>query len=164
MADAKNVVITATVRQVAALVLVKGWRLATAESCTGGGISHAITTMAGSSQWFAGGVISYANDVKEKLLKVPQTMLLQHGAVSKPVARAMAQGVRTLLNTDIAVAVTGIVGPDGGSAEKPVGTVWIAWSVAAGTTARRFQFRGDRDQIRQLAVEQALQGVVDLLG
>ncbi len=163
MATANNLGTTVILEQIARLMSAKGWRLATAESCTGGGIGHAITAMAGSSQWFAGGVISYGNDVKEQLLQVSQQVLQQHGAVSEAVAIAMAEGARTLLNTDLAVATTGIAGPGGGSAEKPVGTVWIAWSMAGSNVARHFEFCGDRGQIRQQAVEQALQGVVALL-
>ncbi len=130
---------------------------ATAESCTGGGVAHAITSVPGSSAVFAGGVVSYANSVKRDVLGVPEKTLAEHGAVSSECAVAMADGVRRLLGTDMAVSLTGIAGPSGGSAEKPVGLVWFAVSCASGTVAEKQIFGGDRDAVRSAAVEHALQ-------
>ena len=151
------------VYEIAELLMSREWTLSTAESCTGGGIGHALTAMPGSSNWFEGGVICYANGVKSRLLDVPEVILNKYGAVSEQVAVNMAQGVRKLLRTDISVAVTGVAGPDGGSPEKPVGTVWIAWSTGQETAARQFHLEGDRDQIREQTVFQALQGILTLL-
>lgn len=151
------------VGEIAELLTARGWTLSTAESCTGGGIGHALTTLSGSSAWFEGGVICYANGVKNRLLHVPEVLLNKYGAVSEQVAVAMARGVRQLLDTDISVAVTGIAGPGGATPEKPVGTVWIAWGTGQETAARHFHFAGDRDQIREQTVTQALQGITTLL-
>lgn len=151
------------VHEIAELLISRGWTLSTAESCTGGGIGHALTALPGSSNWFEGGVICYANGVKNRLLHVPEVILNKYGAVSEQVAINMAQGVRKLLGTDISVAVTGVAGPDGGTPEKPVGTVWVAWSTGQETAARQFHLEGDRDQIREQTVFQALQGILTLL-
>ncbi|MFK0573577.1 CinA family protein [Endozoicomonas sp.] len=148
--------------EVAELLMARGWTLSTAESCTGGGIGHALTALPGSSDWFEGGVICYANGVKRRLLHVPEVILNKYGAVSEQVAVNMAQGVRKLLETDISVAVTGVAGPGGGTPDKPVGTVWIAWSTGQETAARHFHLEGDRDQIREQTVFQALQGILML--
>ena len=118
--------------------------LAVAESCTGGYIAHSITLNSGSSAYFKGSVTAYANEVKESLLGVPHQMLLDNGAVSEPVVRAMAEGVKRALQTDYAIATTGIAGPNGGTAEKPVGTVWIAVTGPNGTVAQCFNFGNDR--------------------
>ncbi len=151
------------VYEIAELLISRGWTLSTAESCTGGGVGHALTAMPGSSAWFEGGVICYANGVKAHLLHVPEVLLNKYGAVSEQVAIAMAQGVRKLLKTDISVAVTGVAGPGGATPEKPVGTVWIAWSTGQETAARHFHLEGDRDQIREQTVVQALQEILTLL-
>ena len=129
---------------------------ATAESCTGGGVGSAITSVSGSSAVFWGGVISYDNSVKRDVLGVPEEVLSTKGAVSPECAAAMADGARRLLKTDIAVALTGIAGPGGGSAEKPVGLVWFGLSSATGTTAEKRIFLGDRAAVRAAAVEHAL--------
>ena len=136
----------------------RGWRIAAAESCTGGGLLSRLTDVPGSSAWVQGGVIAYANDVKIEQLGVPATLIAAHGAVSEPVAEAMAESVRARLRADVGVAITGIAGPDGGSAEKPVGTVVIATS---GTRAavRTFLFPGDREAIRRFATTAALEMV-----
>lgn len=115
-----------------------------------------VTSVAGSSGWFSGGVIAYANQVKQRILGVPRRMLEKHGAVSRPVAMAMARGVRGLVGADVAVAVTGIAGPSGGTAAKPVGTVWIAVAGPVGYKGRQFRFRGGRSRVRRSAVEAAL--------
>ena len=140
-----------------------GKTVATAESCTGGWISKAITDVAGSSDVFAYGIVSYSNGAKESLLGVDNTTLADNGAVSAPVVEEMALGALRLSGADIAVAVSGVAGPSGGSEEKPVGTVWFAWSVRAGSditsdTERR-QLSGDRERVREQTVAIALQGV-----
>jgi nicotinamide-nucleotide amidase len=139
--------------------------VSTAESCTGGWIAKSITDVAGSSAVFAYGVVSYSNGAKESILGVKNQTLEEHGAVSQPVVEEMAEGVLHLSGADIAVAVSGIAGPDGGTEDKPVGTVWFAWAVRDGTEAlidtSCKQFTGDRDLIRELTVAHALQGVLE---
>ncbi len=139
----------------------RGRSLATAESCTGGLISAACTDMPGSSLWFKGGVVAYANEVKTGLLGVSADVLAQHGAVSEAVVRLMAENGRRALCADYCVAVSGIAGPSGGSPQKPVGTVWMAWASAGGVTAKRFLFHGHRASVRDQSVWAALQGVLD---
>ena len=135
---------------------------ATAESCTGGGVGHAITAVSGSSAVFWGGVISYDNSVKRDVLGVPEEVLAMKGAVSSECAAAMAEGARRLLKTDLAVSLTGIAGPGGGTAEKPVGLVWFglasggACSRATVITDKKV-FPGDREAVRTAAIEHALQ-------
>jgi PncC family amidohydrolase len=121
-----------------------GWTVGTAESCTGGLVASAITTVPGSSGYFLGAVVSYADRIKEDVLGVPSAVLAGHGAVSAQVARAMAEGARERLGVDLAVAVTGVAGPDGGSAAKPVGLTYIATAGPGGVDARRYQWAGDR--------------------
>ena len=150
------------VGDVAELLLARCWTLCVAESCTGGGVGYALTGQSGSSQWFTGGVICYGDDVKRRLLGVPDGLLRKYGAVSEEVAIAMAQGARNLLYADLSVAVTGVAGPTGGSVQKPVGTVWIAWSTAQEHAVRRFHFVGDREQIRIQTITSALQGILTL--
>ena len=133
----------------------QGMTCATAESCTGGGVGSAITAVPGSSAVFWGGVISYDNSVKRGVLGVPEEVLATKGAVSPECAAAMAEGARRLLKTDLAVSVTGIAGPDGGSAEKPVGLVWFGLASGATVTEKRI-FPGDRAAVRAAAVEHAL--------
>ncbi|MDL9935256.1 competence/damage-inducible protein A [Gordonia sp. ABSL1-1] len=141
-----------------------GVRIATAESCTGGLVAARLTDRAGSSAYVWGGVVSYSNDVKTDMLDVPATMIAEHGAVSEQVARAMADGARRRLGADIAVSTTGIAGPDGGSTEKPVGTVCFGLSIAGRTTATRTRrFPGDRATVRALATTAALHLVLDAL-
>lgn len=147
--------------EVVALLRDRGWTLATAESCTGGLVGHRVTNVPGSSAVLLGGVVAYANTAKERLLGVPAALLLQHGAVSEPVARAMAAGARHLLGADVAVAVTGIAGPTGGTPEKPVGTTFIAVAGPAGVEARRFHWNGDRRSNKDRSAEAALQMVRD---
>ena len=151
-----------TVR-LAELMQGRGLMLATAESCTGGMIAAACTDLAGSSAWFERGFVSYSNAAKTQLLGVPADCIASHGAVSEPVARAMAQGALTHSAAQVAVAVTGVAGPGGGSPDKPVGTVWIAWAMADQVRAERMQFSGDRAAVRQATVEHALQGLVTML-
>ena len=139
-----------------ALLKAQGLVCATAESCTGGGVGSAITAVPGSSAVFAGGVISYSNEVKRDVLGVSARSLQTVGAVSSEVAAQMADGVRKLLKTDLAVSLTGIAGPDGGSAEKPVGLVWFGLSTKDGTRTEKVIFSGDRAQVRAQAVNHAL--------
>lgn len=134
----------------------KGLKICTAESCTGGLISGAITDVAGASAVFDGGLCAYANCVKAGLLGVPEKTLGTVGAVSAATAAAMARGARALFDADISVAVTGIAGPDGGTAEKPVGTVYIAAATAEGVLVRRYNFSGDRENVRAKTVSAAL--------
>jgi nicotinamide-nucleotide amidase len=138
-------------------LLVREWRVSTAESCTGGWIAKALTDVPGSSQWFDSGVVSYSNAAKEQLLGVPRELLEAYGAVSEPVVRAMAEGVRARIGVDLAIAVSGIAGPGGGTADKPVGTVWFAWATPQGTTAECRELGGDRDAVRRLSVAHALE-------
>lgn len=146
--------------QAANLLLKKGWWLATAESCTGGLIAAHCTDLAGSSQWFERGFVSYSNAAKTELLGVDADLIAQHGAVSEAVARAMALGALQHSQAQMAVAVTGIAGPSGGSADKPVGTVWLAWATPTGVDAELQHFAGDRAAVRRATVQHALQGLV----
>jgi len=134
----------------------RGLRLAVAESCTGGLLGTRITARPGSSDYFAGGVISYADQAKMDLLEVPAGMLAQYGAVSEEVARAMAEGARAALDADYALSLTGVAGPDGGTAEKPVGLVYLGCAGPDGTQVRRGSFPGDRDSVRMFATTSAL--------
>ena len=135
----------------------KGKTLATAESLTGGGIGAALTSVAGSSAVYKGGVISYTNEIKRDVLGVRQELLDRYGAVSNPVAGEMVSGVRKLLHADIAVSVTGLAGPGGDEFENPVGTVYIGYEDAARTVVHHFHFIGDRDSVRQQTIDAALQ-------
>lgn len=139
-----------------AALKAKGLKISTAESCTGGLISGAITAIAGASAVFDGGVCSYANAVKANFLGVSETTLNTVGAVSAATAAQMARGVRKLFSADISVAVTGIAGPDGGTEEKPVGTVYIAAATEEGVWVRRYLFSGDRATVRAKTVSAAL--------
>jgi len=138
------------------LLLERGWTLALAESCTGGCISHRVTRVPGSSAYFKGTVVSYSNESKMGFLGVRGATLKQHGAVSQEAAIEMAEGVREREGADIALSVTGIAGPTGGSAEKPVGTVWVAIAHARGSEARLFRFQGDRERVILGASQAAL--------
>jgi nicotinamide-nucleotide amidase len=144
-------------------LLVRGWHVATAESCTGGWIAKALTDIPGSSQWFSGGIVSYSNAAKTELLGVGGELLAQHGAVSEAVVRAMANGARERLRTEIAVAVSGVAGPDGGTADKPVGTVCFAFATPTVTGAARRVFAGGREAVRRQSVVFALERLVDLV-
>ncbi|MDP2005933.1 MAG: CinA family protein [Rubrivivax sp.] len=134
----------------------RGWRMATAESCTGGLIAAACTAVAGSSDWFERGFVTYSNAAKTELLGVLPSLIAAHGAVSEEVALAMASGALTHAPVDLAVAVTGIAGPGGAVPGKPVGTVWLAWGTAGGLQAERLQLAGDRTAVRWATVQAAL--------
>ncbi len=146
-------------------LLARKLLLATAESCTGGWVSQAITAIAGSSAWFDCGFITYSNEAKRKLLDVPAGLLEIDGpgAVSEETVLAMTAGAVANSRARVAVAVSGIAGPDGGSPEKPVGTVWIAWQWEQRRLARKFQFSGDRTAVREASVLAALEGLLALL-
>lgn len=146
------------------LLAARGWRIAAAESCTGGLVAAAITATAGSSGWFDAGFVCYANAMKAALLGVPQATLDAHGAVSEAVARAMAEGALARAGADLAVAVTGIAGPGGAVPGKPVGTVCFAWAVrSGGTAAATQQIGGDRAEVRRRAALAALDGAIELV-
>lgn len=176
--------VAALVEALAQRLLALGWMLATAESCTGGLIAAACTELAGSSNWFERGFVTYSNAAKAQMLGVDAALIAQHGAVSAPVARAMAQGAVQHASAQVALAVTGVAGPGGGSADKPVGTVWFAWAVpqaAPATTGARTDthapkltpapqlhsevqhFAGDRAAVRQATVRHSLRRLLDLL-
>ena len=146
------------------LLLEKGWLLATAESCTGGMISAACTDLAGSSNWFERGFVTYSNEAKIELLGVDAALIAAHGAVSEEVARAMVQGAITHSRARVAVAVTGVAGPTGGSRAKPVGTVWFGFVVDGRLSSEVQHFDGDRAAVRLATVQHALQRLVQLLG
>jgi PncC family amidohydrolase len=145
------------------LLTARRLTLATAESCTGGLIGHRLTNVPGSSAYYLGGIVAYANEIKAAMLNVPWDTLNAHGAVSRETALAMARGVRAALGTDIGISVTGIAGPDGGTPEKPVGTVWIGLSAGDFEDAWRFLWDGDRLSNKELSAQAALQKVVDYL-
>lgn len=143
---------------------VRGWSVATAESCTGGWIAKTLTDSAGSSAWFERGFVTYSNASKHELLGVPSALIAEQGAVSGPVVRAMVAGALAHSRAQVALAVSGIAGPGGGSPDKPVGTVWFAWGQTADTiVTRRVCFAGEREAVREQAVYTALFGLLDLL-
>lgn len=157
--------IEALVGELAQALLAQGWQLTTAESCTGGLIAASCTEMAGSSAWFERGFITYSNASKTELLGVDPELIDTNGAVSEAVACAMAQGALQRSRAQVAVAVTGVAGPSGGSADKPVGTVWLAWAAQGGPAVSvRCQFAGGRAQVRWATVQRGLQGLIELLG
>jgi nicotinamide-nucleotide amidase len=147
----------------ASRLALKGWTMATAESCTGGWIAKCCTDRAGSSAWFDRGFVSYSNDSKHELLGVEEEVLKEAGAVSREVALQMAAGARVRAGADVAVAVTGIAGPGGGSPDKPVGSVWFAWALGNSVEAEMLRFSGDRDAVRRFTVLHALQGLINRL-
>ena len=146
-----------------AAALARGAMIATAESCTGGLVAGAITAIAGSSTWFERGFVTYSNLAKEQQLGVAPSTIERFGAVSEETAKAMAQGAVRGAAAQWAVAVTGIAGPDGGSPDKPVGTVWFAWAGPDLLETLRRQFDGDRTAVREASVRVALEGLVDRL-
>lgn len=139
------------------------WMLATAESCTGGLIASACTDLAGSSAWFERGFVTYSNEAKTELLGVDPALIAAHGAVSEAVVRAMVLGALQYSRAQVAVAVTGVAGPTGGSAEKPVGTVWFGWATPAGVHTELQRFDGDRAAVRSATVQHALARLAELL-
>lgn len=134
--------------------------LATAESCTGGLLASTLTDTPGSSEWFVGSVVAYSNQVKSGLLGVSAKVLEEHGAVSEPVVLAMAEGVLKAVGAHVSVAISGVAGPEGGTPEKPVGTVWMAWAWPGGTRARCYNFTGTRAEIKGQSVVAAINGLL----
>jgi nicotinamide-nucleotide amidase len=147
-----NKSIYALAAQVGEALAQQGASLTLAESCTGGGVAHAITAVPGSSGWFGAGFVTYANSAKQKLLGVSADTLAEEGAVSESVVVAMAQGALEAAGADYAVALSGIAGPGGGSADKPVGTVWFCWAGPEAIVSRNYLLSGTRDQVREQAI------------
>jgi len=152
------------VATLAKALLEKQWQVCTAESCTGGLIAKTLTDIAGSSDWFERGFVTYSNEAKSEMLAVPVSIIADYGAVSEPVAMARASGALRHSNAELAIAVTGIAGPAGGSDEKPVGTVWIAVATAEQQRAACYRFDGDRAAVREATLYQALVDALRLLG
>lgn len=146
--------------QLASQALAARLILATAESCTGGGVAKALTEIAGSSAWFTAGLVTYSNTAKEKLLGVKAATLQAEGAVSAATVKEMVAGACLATGADVAVAVSGVAGPEGGSSTKPVGTVWLAWGNAQQQTAQVYNFVGNRRAIREASIDTALQGLL----
>lgn len=152
-------------QQVTEYLLAQTIKVCTAESCTGGYLAQMLTALPGSSDWFDCGFVTYSNFAKQKILNVPEHLISKYGAVSQQVATRMAQGALDLSNADLAIAITGIAGPDGGSTEKPVGTVWLAWQLRERDTITRCEhFLGDREGIRKQAVTKALEMILQIQG
>ena len=150
-----------TLKRVSDLLKQKKLTVATAESCTGGLIAHSLTNISGSSDYFERGIVSYSNDAKIELLDVSEDLLIKYGAVSKQVAKAMAESIRTKSNVDIGISTTGIAGPTGGTKEKPVGLVYISVSTSDETIVKKFQFSGDRLQNKESTCIAALQMLLE---
>jgi nicotinamide-nucleotide amidase len=159
-----SVLIAADLQVITKKLLARGEKLATAESCTGGWLSKVITDLPGSSQWFERGYVVYSNDSKIECLGVQAQTLQEHGAVSEACVREMAAGALRMSRAQWAMAITGIAGPDGGSADKPVGTIWLACAMHGGAAVvRRMNFSGDRDAIRLQSVQSAIDLLRELL-
>lgn len=156
--------LTALAILVGAKLRAKGMMLAAAESCTGGWVAQAVTAIGGSSEWFERGFVTYSDAAKQEMLGVSASTLAAHGAVSEDTAREMAAGALAHSRAQVAVAITGIAGPTGGSAEKPLGTVCFAWAINSGAVSTAtHRFNGDRESVRRQSVIAALQGVLELL-
>lgn len=159
----------ALAQELGVLLQKQGWQLALAESCTGGLVAQSVTSVAGSSAWFDRGFVTYSNAAKTDMLSVPEALLLAHGAVSEPVASAMALGALQHSLAQVAGAITGIAGPGGGQPQKPVGTVCFAWAFRAGLSEQpqlmveTIYFEGDRQQVREQAARHLLQGLQQVL-
>ncbi|MFL6712214.1 MAG: CinA family protein, partial [Sulfurifustis sp.] len=163
-AELTDAELTALAAELGRALMDAGLTLATAESCTGGWVGRVVTSVSGSSSWYERGFITYSEDAKQELLGVPALTLRQHGAVSEPTARAMAEGALVHSRAHVTLAITGIAGPTGGTAHKPVGTVWFAWAAKGRTTqALRQQLDGDREAIRRQSVAIALRELLKLL-
>jgi len=146
-------------------LIARGWMLATAESCTGGWVGQLLTSLPGCSHWYERGFITYANAAKVEMLDVPEEVLATHGAVSEPTAAAMAAGALKHSHAQATLAISGIAGPGGGTAQKPVGLVCYGWALADGTVmSSTCRLDGDREEIRSRAVAAALRGLIELLG
>ncbi len=162
--DINEAEIATLLKSLAEQLIKRGIRVACAESCTGGWIAKAITDLDGSSQWFECGIVSYSNQAKQDFLGVPESVLEEYGAVSQPVVKEMVLGLLDRCQAQLGVSISGIAGPAGGTAEKPVGTVWIAWARPGQLIESiRFQFDGDRQQVRLLSVYEAIKGMQRIL-
>ena len=150
-------------KTLAVILLSRNWMVSLAESCTGGLVSATLTELAGSSEWFERGYITYSNEAKTECLEVPARLIESHGAVSELVAKAMAEGARINSGSDVAISITGIAGPSGGTTEKPVGTVCFGWATENQTLTKTMHFDGDRQAVRQQATEFALTELIALL-
>ena len=162
-----NAALTTQVLILADRLRALNWRMATAESCTGGGIAYYLTELSGASDWLAGGIVAYNNAVKQDVLNVSADTLLAHGAVSEQTVTQMARGVFRVMPVNCSVAVSGVAGPSGGTTDKPVGTVCFAWAWrdAVGNTqvrTHRAQFAGDRHEVRMQTVLRAVEGLIEL--
>lgn len=155
--------LTTIAQQLGEILCKKNAKLTTAESCTGGAISEAITSVSGSSQWFEFGFVTYANSAKRQLLGVSEETLEQYGAVSEQVVKQMAQGAIKQSEADYAIAVSGVAGPDGGTEEKPVGTVWVCWQTPSQIWTHKLVLSGDRQAVRTEAVKKSLQQLLQHL-
>ncbi|MGI1678227.1 MAG: nicotinamide-nucleotide amidohydrolase family protein [Cellvibrionaceae bacterium] len=167
------------VSDLAECLVARGWYVTTAESCTGGGVAYTFTELSGSSSWFEAGFVVYSNRIKHEMLGVSRTTLHEHGAVSQMVVEQMAMGALNKSGANISVAISGIAGPDGGSVEKPVGTIWFAWAVnpsnkfqlkkqnhhasLLGCHTELHQLEGDRESIREQAIVIAIKGLIEQL-
>lgn len=154
--------LTTLAKRLGDVLMAQQAQATTAESCTGGGIAEAITRIPGSSAWFESGYVTYSNTQKIAQLGVPAELFATVGAVSREVVEAMARGAQQHSGARFAVAVSGIAGPDGGTPDKPVGTVWLAWADGPHVHVHRFQFAGDRAEVRRQSVEAALNGLIRL--
>ena len=157
-------------RELASILIQRGWKIALAESCTGGLVCATLTELAGSSDWFERGYITYSNQAKTECLGIPAETIKSYGAVSEPVAIGMAEGARLNANVNVAISITGIAGPTGGSPEKPVGTVCFAWTIKKNmsqdeieTTSNTQQFSGNRQAVREQARDHVLSKLIELL-
>jgi len=156
--------LTALAEQLGECLKVKGMKLASAESCTGGWLAKIITDLPGSSAWFAGSVVTYSNEAKQSLLGVNESTLNEFGAVSGETVLEMTDGLFSHTDADVAVSVSGIAGPDGGSEDKPVGLVWLSWGRRGKPVfAEPYNFDGDREEVRKRSIKQALNALLDLL-
>ena len=150
-------------KTLAQILLSRNWTVSLAESCTGGLVCSTLTELAGSSEWFERGYITYSNEAKTECLGVPAELIEAHGAVSEQVAKAMAEGARMNSGSNVAISITGVAGPSGGSAEKPVGTVFFGWTTENQTLIKTMRFNGNRQMVRQQATEFALTELIALL-
>ncbi len=150
-------------KTLAQILLSRNWTVSLAESCTGGLVCATLTELAGSSEWFERGYVTYSNQAKTECLGVPAELIEAHGAVSEQVAKAMAEGARIHSGSNVAISITGIAGPTGGSEEKPVGTVSFGWSTENQVLTKTMRFDGDRQRVRQQAAEFALTELIALL-
>ena len=150
-------------KTLAQILLSRNWTVSLAESCTGGLVCATLTELAGSSEWFERGYITYSNEAKTECLDVPAQLIASHGAVSEQVAKAMAEGARINSGSNVAISITGVAGPSGGSAEKPVGTVCFGWATENEALTKTTHFDGDRQTVRQKATEFALSELIALL-